>query len=118
MHSGQKGPHETGFFSRPNSSLSAQAQAPLSDTSAQAINKSANLTSTSYRSPRLSPLHKFDTMISDSNKKVHSEFPFAKRPTKNFKYEQSSMSFPVEVIEEDKAEAEHQVSLQLIFDTL
>ena len=50
-------------------------------------------------------------MISDSNKKVHSEFPFAKRPTKNFKYEQSSMSFPVEVIEEDKAEAEHQVSI-------
>ena len=62
---------------------------------------------TSYRSPRLSPLHKFDTMIQDSNKKVHSEFPFAKRPTKNFKYEQSSMSFPVEVIEEDKAEAEN-----------
>ena len=51
-------------------------------------------------------------MISDSNKKVHSEFPFAKRPTKNFKYEQSSMSFPVEVIEEDKAEAEHQVSVE------
>ena len=62
--------------------------------------------STSYRSPRLSPLHKFDTSIQDSNKKVHSEFPFAKRPTKNFKFEQSSMSFP-EAIEEDKAEADN-----------
>lgn len=47
-------------------------------------------------------------MMKDQNKKMHSEFPFSKRPTKNFKYEQSS--FPVEVIEEDKAEAENQVS--------
>ena len=40
---------------------------------------------------------------------MHSEFPFSKRPTKNFKYEQSNTTFP-EVIEEDKAEAENQVS--------
>ena len=51
---------------------------------------------------------------------MHSEFPFAKRPTKSFKYDPGSHSmmttmvkptttFP-EVIEEDKAEAENQVS--------
>ena len=41
---------------------------------------------------------------------MRSEFPFSKRPTKNFKYEsRSSVAFP-EVIEEDKAE-ENQVSL-------
>ena len=68
---------------------------------------------TSYRSARLSPLHNFDSMMKDQDKKMHSEFPFSKRPTKNFKYEQSS--FPVEVIEEDKAEAENQVSIATIF---
>lgn len=76
---------------------------------------------TAYRSPRLSPLHSFDSMIGDhhTRKKMHSEFPFAKRPTKSFKYDPGShsmmttivptTSFP-EVIEEDKAEAENQVS--------
>ena len=77
---------------------------------------------TAYRSPRLSPLHSFDSMIKDHHqrKKMHSEFPFAKRPTKSFKYDPGSHSmmttmvkptttFP-EVIEEDKAEAENQVS--------
>ena len=43
---------------------------------------------------------------------MRSEFPFSKRPTKNFKYEsRSSVAFP-EVIEEDKAE-ENQVSSPL-----
>ena len=66
---------------------------------------------TSYRSPRISPLHTFDS-LTEQNKKIQSEFPFSKRPTKSFKFEQTSFSFPVEVIEEDKAEAEGQVSSQ------
>ena len=44
---------------------------------------------------------------------MRSEFPFSKRPTKNFKYEsRSSVAFP-EVIEEDKAE-ENQVSFVIL----
>ena len=38
--------------------------------------------------------------------KMHSEFPFQKRPSKHFKYDPDSSDFP-EVIEEDKAEAEY-----------
>lgn len=49
-------------------------------------------------------------MRGETNKnKYHSEFPFQKRPQKQFKYDQSDSTFP-EVIEEDKAEAENQVS--------
>ena len=73
------------------------------------LSMQAAVAPTSYRSARLSPLHNFDSMMKDKDKKMHSEFPFSKRPTKNFKYEQGS--FPVEVIEEDKAEAENQVSI-------
>ena len=49
-------------------------------------------------------------MIKDhqnKSSKMHSEFPFSKRPTKQFKYDQSNITFP-EVIEEDKAEADFQ----------
>ena len=42
---------------------------------------------TSYRSPRLSPLHTFDNMFNEKSKKTYSEFPFAKRPTKSYKYD-------------------------------
>jgi hypothetical protein len=55
-------------------------------------------------------LHKFDSISREREKdkmqKMHSEFPFQKRPSKQFKYDPDSSDFP-EVIEEDKAEAEY-----------
>ena len=70
-----------------------------------ASNNQSEFTHTTYRSARLSPLQKFDTLIRDSNKKVGSEFPFASRKPKKF----SKLNDFPEVIEEDKKE-EEQVS--------
>ena len=62
-------------------------------------NKS-EFTQTTYRSARLSPLQKFDTLIRDSNKKMSSEFPFASRKPKKY----SKLNDFTDVIEEDKKE--------------
>jgi hypothetical protein len=61
---------------------------------------------TTIRSPRLSPLHKFDPMLLEGHKKVNSEYPFKhqRKPSKN----KAINNGVPETIEEDKKEEDSQ----------
>jgi hypothetical protein len=59
------------------------------------------------RSPRLSPLHKFDTMMMENHKKVNSDFPsFVSKHQRQLSHHKNSnlKSQIPEIIEEDKKE--------------
>lgn len=84
-----------------------------SDVHAPVIQTPPNLTltneiQTTIRSPRLSPLHKFDTMMMETHKKVNSDFPvFVKHSRTQSKNQAISNGVP-ETIEEDKKEEDSQ----------
>lgn len=60
---------------------------------------------TTIRSPRLSPLHKFDTMMMETHKKANSDFPGFVKHSRT----QSKITNGVpETIEEDKKEEDSQ----------
>ena len=61
---------------------------------------------TTIRSPKLSPLHKFDPMLHEGHKKVNSEYPFNKQ-RKTSKNKAINNGVP-ETIEEDKKEEDSQ----------